>query len=134
MYFNEKYNLLDVQQTNGGLYFVGDQKLNDKLSVFSQLGLSLRRINTINLYCSIGINYKSLIDKRPNDQPGLAVASAYIQNKTIGTETVIEMTYKLVLNSTIYIKPDIQYIINPAGISATLDNALIGLLRFGLEY
>jgi len=44
------------------------------------------------------------------------------------------MTYKLVINNNIYLKPDIQYIINPAGTAIRLNNALVGFVRFGLEF
>jgi len=133
-YYQEHTNSLNVKEMNVGLYFVGDQQITDKLSVFSQIGLSPREKYKNNRYYSIGINCKGLIAGPPDDRFGTAIAYAGINDKSVGSETAIEMTYKLVINNNIYLKPDIQYIINPAGTAIRLNNALVGFVRFGLEF
>jgi len=133
-YYHQHNDTIDQQQQNGGLYFVGDQQITDKLSLFSQMGYSPKKSNYNNKYFSIGFNYKGLFAKRPIDQFGLAMNYASIDANTFGSETAFEMTYKYELCEHIYIRPDIQYIINPSGTSAKLNNALVGFLRFGIDF
>lgn len=134
VYYHQHNDTIDTEQKNGGFYFVGDQQINNKLSVFSQIGLSPKRMNKNNRYYSIGLNYKGLINKRPEDQFGMAVAYAAIDGNSIGSETVVELTYKIEINENIYVRPDIQYIIHPAGTANKLDNALVGFIRFGVDF
>lgn len=134
LYYHQHNDSIDAEQKTGGFYFVGDQQINAKLSVFSQIGLAPKKMNANNHYYSLGFNYKGLFDKRPDDQIGLAVAHADIHESPVGSETTIELAYKLVVNENIYIKPDVQYVINPAGTTSKLNNALVGFVRFGLEF
>ena len=62
------------------------------------------------------------------------IAYAGIDGNFIGSETDIELTYKFFVNKNIYMRPDIQHVINPAGTEAKLDNALVGFIRFGVEF
>ena len=59
---------------------------------------------------------------------GLAFTSVFLQDKK--TETAIEMFYQYQLTDNFMIKPDIQYIVNPAAMDSPIDNALVGTLRF----
>ena len=133
VYYHEHIDSLNTVHKDGGFYFVGDQQINSKLSVFSQIGLSPKKMNKNNRYFSVGINCK-MSDKRPDDQLGLAIAYAGIDGNSVGSETAVELTYKLQVNKNIYLRPDIQYVINPAGTETKLDNALVGFVRFGLEF
>lgn len=133
-YFHEHNDSINVEQENGGVYLIFDQQLTDKLAVFSQIGFSPKGRNYHNHFYSFGCNYTGLFKKRANDQLGIAVAYAGIDKNTVGSETAIELTYKLEINKNIYLRPDIQYIINPAGTATKLDNALVGFLRFGVEF
>lgn len=134
VYYHEHNDTIEVQQRNGGFYFVGDQQITNKLSAFSQIGLSPRKTNLNNCYLSVGLNYTGFLGKRPNDQLGVAVAYAGFNNAAIGSEMAIELTYKFEINKNIYLKPDIQYIINPAGTDAKLNDALVGFIRFGIDF
>lgn len=125
---------INIKHQNGGFYFVGEQQITNKMSVFSQIGLSPKKMNKNNRYYSIGINCKGQIDKRPDDQFGIAIAYAGIDENTVGSETSMELTYKLQVNKNIYIRPDMQYVINPAGTETKLHNALVGFIRFGVEF
>jgi porin len=52
----------------------------------------------------------------------------------VGGELSIEALYKAQLTKNLYLKPDIQYVVNPAGTDAKLPNALVGMVRVGLEF
>lgn len=121
-------------QKNFGLYGVAEQEITDKFSLFAQIGLSPRSINNHNHFYSLGFNLKTPFKKRENDVFGMAIAYAGIDSNEIGSETAIELTYQLNIYNILYVRPDIQYIINPAGTDQKLDNALVGFLRFGVEF
>jgi len=131
-YFHEHNDTINLEQRNGGFYFVGDQQINNHLALFSQIGLSPKTLNLHNHYLSIGLNYTGLIIQRPIDQIGFAVAFAGIDGNSIGSETTLELTYRFHLNKWMYVRPDIQYVINPAGTKAKLRNAIVGFVRVGL--
>ncbi|MEI7504136.1 MAG: carbohydrate porin [Paludibacter sp.] len=133
-YYHQHNDTIDAEQKNSGLYFVIDQQISSKLSLFSQIGFSPKSKDSHNHYYSLGLNYKGLIDKCPEDQFGMAVAYAQIDDRTIGSETTIELTYQFELNKNIYLRPDIQYIINPAGTTHKLNNALVGFIRMGVNF
>jgi len=133
-YYHEHNDTIDKEQQNGGFYFIGDQQLTGKISVFSQVGLSPKKQNHSNRYISLGINCKEPFAKRSKDIVGFAVAYAGIDKNSVGSETVLELTYLLQLNENIYLRPDLQYVMNPAGTEEKLSNALVGTLRFGINF
>jgi len=134
IYYHQHNDTIETVRKNGGFYLVADQQITKKLFLFSQIGLSPKSVNKNDVYCSLGFNYKGLISSRPDDQFGVAVAHAGIHNSVIGSETAIETAYQLQINRNIFIKPDIQYIINPAGTDTKLANALVGFVRFGIQF
>jgi porin len=119
---------------NGGVYIIADQDINKKLSLFTQIGFSPNNINNHNHFYSLGCNVKDFCRKRPNDVFGIAASYFGIDENDIKHETALELTYKCCINDNIYLQPDFQYIINPAGTGKQLDNALVASLRFGLEF
>lgn len=133
-YHQHNDSTTDSEQENGGFYFVADQQLTEKISVFSQIGLSPKSKNENNRYLSFGFNWKKPFEKRPDDVWGIAVAYAGIHDNNVGSETTLELTYLLQLTDNIYLRPDLQYVINPAGTEDKLDNALVGTLRFGINF
>ena len=134
VYFHQHNDTIAVEQRNGGFYFVGVQQISNKLFVFSQIGVSPKKMNKNNRYLSVGLNCKGPFDKRPNDQVGIALAYAGIDGNKVGSETALELSYQLVVTKNIYLRPDIQYIINPAGTEVQLRNALVGFIRFGIDF
>ena len=134
LYYHQHNDTVDIEQKNGGLYFIADQQLTDKLSLFSQIGVSPKNMNKNNYYYSVGLSYKGLFEKRQDDQFGIAIAYAGINGNAVGSETALEVAYQFEINKHIYVKPDIQYIINPAGTDIKLDNALVGFIRFGVGF
>ena len=133
-YYHQHNDSINVAQKNGGFYFVGDQQVSDRLSLFTQLGLNPKHLNKNNQYYSFGFNYTGAFEKRPNDQLGIAVANALNDANTVGSETTIELIYHMKICENVFLRPDIQYIINPAGAGVKLNNALVGFIRFGLTF
>ncbi len=131
------YKHIQEKNRNEGLYIIADQQIwkrkESLLSLFSQIGFSPNK-NKNNFYASIGATYKAPFSKRPDDVCGVALAYAGIHNnENLGSELCIEATYKLKVSEQFYFKPDVQYIVNPVGTEKKLPNALVGMLRFGIE-
>lgn len=121
-----------------GFYAVGDHRISPSredgkgLSIFYQLGFSPRNDNIA--YFGTGIHYSGLFSKKVSDTFGLAMARGIMTEEAAKDETTIELTYKYQLNKLLYIQPDLQYVINPGGTGQNLDNAFVGIVRFGLEF
>lgn len=69
--------------------------------------------------CGVGINHYDL-----TNHPAAGL---------VGNETDLEVFYKFQLTPYFSVKPDLQYIINPSG-DPTLDDALVGMIRFDLVF
>lgn len=134
IYLHEHNDSTNVEQENRGFYLIADQGLSSHLSVFTQIGFSPKALNLHNHFYSLGFNYKGFFKQRVDDEMGLAVAYAGIDGNNIGSETAIELTYLLKLNKHFYLRPDLQYIINPAGTNIKLKNAFVGSARFGIHF
>ena len=72
--------------------------------------------------------------KERDDVFGIALTSALLSDESKKHETVIELTYKCQIIDQLFIQPNLQYIINPAGTEEKLNNALVAGLRFGFEF
>ena len=131
-----------------GLYLLADQMLyretpggSQGLGTFFQLGYVPGKTSLNDTYAALGLNYTGLIPGRPNDQAGVALAHASLNNVLIAAEgsnfasceTVIEFTYKHQLTRNLVLQPDIQYIIHP-GMKTHLNNAWAGLFRIQWTY
>ncbi len=122
---------------NYGFYAVADQMICEKnekqgIGIFAQVSFSPKVQNDHSYYFGGGVNCYG-IDKRENDVLGLAVAHAGFRHEK-KEETIIELTYKAVLGEYIYLQPNFQYIIHPAGTGEVLKNASVVTLRFGLNF
>lgn len=139
-YYHEHNHAEADIKKNYGFYFVADQQIFKKknntssLSLFSQIGLCPRNKNKNDNYYSLGAIYKGLLNKRPLDEAGIAFAYAGFSQNNVGNETAIEMNYQLKISDNFYIKPDLQYVINPAGTDTKLTNAFVSLLRIGINF
>lgn len=133
--------------SRNGVYFITDQLLfsekntgNQGLGMFAQIGIPLKNVVPIKLYLGGGFVYNGLFSKRDEDMLGLALAhtsfsEAYQreqQSISLGSETAIELTYKMVLNSHFSIQPDFQYVMNPQGTNS-YKNAFVGIFRLKYE-
>lgn len=121
----------------GGFYAYGDQKVWERdhrsLGLFAQLGYSPSDASINNTYVGLGANYSGLFNSHGKDVLGLAIAHEHFTDQ-LNSETTIELTYQYRLTKNIFIQPDIQYIINPAGTGETLDNCFTGNVRFGIHF
>lgn len=79
-------------------------------------------------HLAAGVNLEGVFSEEANDMAGLAFTSAFLSDKK--TETAIELFYQYQITDNFVVKPDVQYIINPAGLDVPVDNALVGTLRF----
>lgn len=127
--FNENY----------GFYLIADQTVwqksdNTKLGFFTQLAVSPGNINRHNYYIGGGFIYSGIFSQSGNDVLGLAFAHAGLNNSYVNNETTIELFYKAVITENLFIQPDFQYIINPAGTENKLDNALAAFIRFEINF
>ncbi|NOQ26822.1 MAG: hypothetical protein GQ564_15790 [Bacteroidales bacterium] len=137
---NEETNLTSsIINNNEGYYFIADhsllQKGNKSIGLFTQLSFSPSEINLHNKYVGAGFRFSGWFDKQHNNEIGIAIAYAGF-NKELNHkhETLIEIYYNLPLNKNIYLKPDLQYIINPLGTETIIKNAMVLFLRFGIEF
>lgn len=112
---------------NGGLYAIADglvyaapQGEGAGLSAWLRLGWADARINAIATTVNGGLVYSAPFG-RQKDQIGLSAARAWFGGPArdvlaMGkTETVLEATYSLAVNSHFSLQPDIQYVISPSG-------------------
>ena len=80
------------------------------------------------LHLAAGLNLEGVFSEEGNDMMGLAFTSVFLQEKK--AETAIELFYQYQITDNLLIKPDVQYIVNPAAMDFHVDSALVGLLRF----
>lgn len=124
---------------NYGFYFLANQTIwqnneTRRLGLFTQIAVSPGNINTHNYYIGAGLCYHGIFDNELQDAFGLAVAHAGFKSDLKKDETTIEMFYKTVVTENLFLQPDIQYIINPAGSENNLNNALAAFVRFGINF
>lgn len=120
-----------------GIYAYADQKLwvrNSKsLGMFAQLGFSPSKASVSNFYMGLGVCYSGLLSKQHTDALGFAIAHEGFRN-TSKHETTLELTYQYFVYKNLYVQPDFQYIIDPAGTDARLSNCFTGNFRFGFSF
>ncbi len=134
IYYHQHNDTVNVEQKNGGIYFAGSQQISKYFTLFSQIGLSPKSINSHNHYFSLGLNVESFSKSRPEDRFGFAIAHAGINADKLRSETAFELMYHFNLTGNLYIRPDFQYIVNPSGTEMKLKNAFAGILRFGFQF
>lgn len=126
-------------RNNNGVYVIGDQMIwqnpgnKRNVGVFIQLGLAPRKQNTNHHYIGLGMNFTGLFSRKGNDVAGVAVAHDGLRGGK-DNETTLELTYKYAVFQFLYLQPDVQYIINPAGTEERLNNCLAVTLRFGISF
>jgi len=145
-YYHNHYDLKNTTDSisvknheNYGGYMVADQVVyaspnGGELALFAQASISPKSKNTNSDYLGLGLNYKGLFNTRMDDIFGLAMARAGFKNSIFSNETTLELTYKSQLTQFLFVQPDFQYIIHPAGTDEIIDNAFVGLIRVGLNF
>lgn len=129
----------DLSVPNYGAYLSADQTLvrfseERMLRAFLQVSLSPASKNDNHAYLGGGILCRGPFPGRRADEFGMAVAHAELQHSANGSETAFEITYKLKVGEQVFLQPDMQYILHPAGTHGTPENALAAFLRFGIEF
>jgi porin len=131
----------------GGVYLVGEQLLyrdaeqpQRRLRAFAQLGFGDADVARFDRYLGAGLALSAPFPGRPEDEAGLAVASARngspwrdaLRQQGVATdraETTVELTYLAQLGNRLALQPGLQYVINP-GTDPQLRNATALMLRF----
>ncbi|MFO1113501.1 MAG: carbohydrate porin, partial [Rhodospirillales bacterium] len=100
--------------------------------------------NTFPYFVSGGLIYEGLFDSRPKDKAGLAVASGFYSSdlrdaqrdadvRRQYAETILEVNYQVQFTQYFYVRPDIQYVIDPSGYD-NIDNALVLGFEAGVTF
>ncbi len=128
----------EVFKHNYGFYAIADQQIwqssgsGRTMSIFSQFAISPKAINNLHYYMGGGLSFSGLL-KRFENTLGLAFAHSKFHAAALGSETAIELFYKMQITKNVSIQPDFQYIINPMGYERKLDNALVAIMRVGFN-
>lgn len=128
-----------------GLYAMGEYQIYSEpadpvqgITVFGRASIANEQINRLAGYLGGGITYRGLIDGRSRDDLGFSVAhainsSAYrsvsleLNNRpSERAETNFEFTYLAVLNPSVSVQADLQYIMNPNMVPGTPNSLAVG--------
>jgi porin len=134
-----------IHKGNHGFYLMADKTIHATneghgLSAFLQLGSAPNKnINEFTTYFGGGLKYTGLIPKRRQDEAGIAIASAMIDEKLLidsgreKAETTLEITYRAAINGHFVIQPDMQFVFCPGAASAR-KNAVVAGVRIELSF
>ncbi|WP_422002443.1 carbohydrate porin [Reyranella sp.] len=123
------------QRSTWGMYAIGEQMIysaNDSHSkgLWTWLSLSYAPpdVNEVTFMAAGGLSYVGLLPSRPNDTLSVVGAvgrfSEYLSSQ--GSEVVIELNYRAQILPSVFVQPDIQYIVNPDGKFTIADALVIG--------
>lgn len=115
-----------------GFYLIGEHRVQS-VGLFSQVAWAPKDRNETYAQMDAGVNLHDAFTCGKGDVLGLAVTCNLLDNDR-KHETVLEMTYRYPLWSHLWLQPDLQYVINPAGGVTSTDNALVAILRVELEF
>ncbi|WP_417355429.1 carbohydrate porin [Gallaecimonas pentaromativorans] len=147
-----------THSNKSGAYFVVDQQITSVdgdssrgLSVFSNITLNDRDITTVDRSFNVGIVYKGPFASRPKDQWGLAGQYLHVSDRLSDSqrlfnaavmggdmpvqddEMVFASYYKFQVTPALALRPEIQYIHNPGGLSEN-DNAWVATLKGSVAF
>lgn len=134
---NPHYN---AYTTKSGYYAVIDQELfkfdQRIFNYFIQATYCpTGNLNHNNVYIGSGVVVENIINIPFNNTFGVAIALSEFNNKDLDNEIALEIFGKIQLCKSLFVQPDMQYIINPMGDpSNKVKNALIGFLRLHFSY
>ena len=132
---------LSSNGTNYAVYGVIDQEIYkhgaEDISAFARGGFASSRYSFVDGYVDAGFNFTGFIPGRPDDVAGVAAACSLISSDFSDaqalqgaprstSETAIEATYKIQVAPWLSIQPDVQYIINPSGVTGSRDAFVAG--------
>ena len=111
-----------------GLYFTADQGIWEsgarRLAVFAQGGWGEADRSEVSRYFGGGLTFTSPFVSRPDDIAGIGVAHAEVGELERGaglggSETVVELFYKVSVLGWMTLNPDLQWIHRPGGVDTT---------------
>lgn len=132
---------------NDGWYIGAERRFSigsRSASGFVRYGQADERLNTLRDYIGAGLVIDAPFASRPDDQLGLALASAGAGDPYRNSlsqagenaqhrETNLELSYRAQINEHLAIQPDIQFVRNPSA-SNVLEDALVLGIRFEISY
>ena len=145
--FPDVTQVANLIRGNRGCYLIADHMLlpesdhpGQGLKLFAQISMASGNQNLLDLYNSAGFTYQGLLPQRDQDVLFFGMVNSFInqelQEVTGAMESnraIVEMNYTLTLGNYLTLQPNLQYIVNP-GADPTLENALLGMLRFSIKY
>lgn len=123
--------------SNSGFYLVANQCLyrfsgSSSFNLFAQLSFSSVRASNNHLYWGVGLNVRCPFN-REGDEVGFAVAQARFNEGNSPHETIWEGFYKYSFGYHLYLQPSFQYVVNPSRFDVPLRDALISIVRIGIN-
>ena len=125
-----------------GFYAILDQKIfsfennpNLGLALFGQWGIVQPKASVFKSYFGAGAVYYGVFNRTRPDELGIAFARATMSDSfrassyTTPYEGVVELSYTAALSKKWKLQPNLQWILHP-GANSTIQNALVGVLRF----
>lgn len=117
-------NRIDDYDPRGlGLFFIYDHANTDLVPTFEHF--------------STGLSFRGLLPSRAHDILGLGLSYAFLTtdpaaNYVLDSETAIEAFYKFQLTPHLTLRPDLQYVLDPATTNSA--DSLIASVRLEFEY
>lgn len=124
-----------------GFYLFLEQSIwsdgDRQLGVFAQYGWADEHISPIGHHLGMGISFAGPFAVRADDVVGAMVSIALLSDESGAgfddrSETAIEIFYKAQVFPWLSVQPDIQYVMNPGGVSEN-DDALAFILRIVID-
>jgi porin len=123
---------------NYGIYVMADQMISGSteepgsLALFARASISPKHPGPNSAFIGGGIDLYGAFGGDPGGNVlGAAVAHAVMTG--MDDETAIELTYNRRLTGFLFLQPDFQYIIHPAGAGEPLKNCVAVILRIGVS-
>ncbi|HPH63493.1 MAG: carbohydrate porin [Paludibacteraceae bacterium] len=121
-----------TQMKKYGFYLLGEKRINH-FGVFGQVAWTPKNENETYMQMDAGFKFHNLFTDGKEDALGLA-AVCNLLNSHREYEAFIEMTYRFPVLQQLWLQPDLQYVINPAGVQGEVDNALVAMMRLEFEF
>ena len=121
------------------MLFREEGSMSEGLATFGSIVISTDdEISALPMIYTLGFTYEGVIPSRNYDRLGLMFTYAehseyntythdYVSGKVRGDETIVELTYNVVLGYGLELMPSVQYISNPNGSKDFSDVTVLGL-------
>jgi porin len=134
-----------------GVYFLADQVLtreaeagNQGLTALGGVAVASEADNFMPVFFFVGLQYRGLIEGRPDDVAGFTVAQGQVSTSLANTqriqgqipqnaETLFELNYAIHLTRWFVFEPNLQYILTPGG-TGQIPNAFVLGLQTSLTF